>query len=253
MKQFKTKLEENISSPIIPDAMSEMLQNKNAIQFHDKKKFDKFKNSQKYFSLSKSHCFYTKNDLELFHKGIKASEEKCEMAFETGHKLAYVWDDKNSRGFIIPSDLIENELNKIINLIKEELFDILCEISPYDYSLIPKDKTWDEDSIAEFLNDKESITQIILEITPLIIKKNEYNDLMEHLKILLIDFILKYNLNTEGEVIYELEKLDVKKLEEFMIGLKNDSLEEYNEIKKEFVINLLDDNIIRTDSFGGIK
>ena len=145
------------------------------------------------------------------------------------------------------------EFDKIFNIIKEELFDILCEISPYDYNLIPKDKTWDEDSVMEFLNDKESITQIILEITPLILKQNEYNNLMGHLKVLLIDFILKYNLNVDGESIDDLEKLDVKQLEEFMVGLKNDSLEEYNEIKKEFVNSLSDDNIIRTDSFSSIK
>lgn len=248
----KGKLNENIQSPIIPNAMKQIFQNPNAVQFRDKKLFDEFKNKQKYFSLSMSHCFYTEKDRELFHKGLKDSEQNCEMGFETGHKLAMVWDDKNKRGFIIPSNLIENELNKISKIIQEELFNILSEISPYDKHLIPKEQQLSDDEIEEQLKEKSSISAVIKDIQSEIKNKKQFNSLLNGVKFSLIEFILKYNL-TDGEKTQDdLEKLNIFKLDEYVLALPfgpKDANKEYDEIKNQFISDLLAEDVLDKSDF----
>jgi len=96
------KIYEDYIDPIIPDVVKLLSANSKVVKFTDRKKFDDFLEKQKYFSASESHCFYSKKDLDRFHKGEIKSEEKCYMLSNVGEKVA-VWDDKKKVGYIIPA------------------------------------------------------------------------------------------------------------------------------------------------------
>jgi len=101
-----------ISEPIIPDAIQVVSQNSNAIEFTDKQSFDEFANQQQYFSASHSHCFYSVEEKQEWSRnGGKYSDpdsEQSVLVFETGHKPVQVWDNKNSIGYVVPSESLRN-------------------------------------------------------------------------------------------------------------------------------------------------
>lgn len=103
INEFRSIYQE-LDKPIIPDAIDLLKKCKSAKEFKNKKDFEKFLNSQKYFSASYSHCYYSLKDLKDSYSGKKTSAEDCILLFETGHLLVAVWDDKNSIGYILPSE-----------------------------------------------------------------------------------------------------------------------------------------------------
>jgi hypothetical protein len=131
-KTFKPKLNENIyksrdgyltiSEPIIPDAIEAISKHPEAIEFTDKQSFDEFANKQKYFSASYSHCFYSPEEKEEWHRnGSKYNDRDSEqsvMLFNTDHELVQVWDNKNQIGYVVPSKL--NNMNEILGFSKKE-------------------------------------------------------------------------------------------------------------------------------------
>jgi len=118
---FKPVLNENIISnkhgvttvdqPIIPDAIEVISKNPNAVEFSDKQSFDNFANQQKYFSASYSHAFYTPEERQEWSRnGSQYSDPDSEnsiLLFETGHEIVQVWDNKNSIGYVIPSESLK--------------------------------------------------------------------------------------------------------------------------------------------------
>lgn len=114
-----------VNDPIIPDVIKILSKNKNAIKFSNKASFDSFARKQKYFSASHSHCFYTKKEMDDFHKNGSVNTidgEKSDILFDTGHRPVQVWDEKNKIGYIIPSDINESNFkNNLKRFIKEEI------------------------------------------------------------------------------------------------------------------------------------
>lgn len=105
---------ETIDEPIISDAIKILSKNPNAIKFNNKQEFNDFKNKQKYFSPSYSHCYYSHDDLEASRRGepewrdgntrISEANKGCVLLFETGRELVAVWDDMNKIGFVLPKN-----------------------------------------------------------------------------------------------------------------------------------------------------
>jgi len=117
-RSYKPKLQENILSnkhgvttvnkPIIPDVVEILSQNPKAVKFTDKQSYDEFANQQQYFSASHSHAFYSPEEqLQWSMSGGKYSDpdsEQSDILFETGREPVQVWDNKNSIGYVIPSE-----------------------------------------------------------------------------------------------------------------------------------------------------
>lgn len=144
--------------------------------------------------------------------------------------------------------------SKFYEIIREEIKNTLLEISSYDQSLIPKERQLDDDEIKEILNEKNTISDVIKSVD---YKKSHikyYKDLLNSARLELINFILKYNLNTDANETQDyLEKLSIDDLDEFIAGLSPEATKEYNQIKYEFVSDLMDEEIINKDSFYGIE
>jgi len=104
-----------VREPIIPDAIQVVSQNPEAIEFNDKQSFNEFANQQRYFSASHSHAFYSVEEKQEWSRnGGKYSDpdsEQSELVFETGHEPVQVWDNKNSIGYIIPSESLRKNVN----------------------------------------------------------------------------------------------------------------------------------------------
>ena len=106
-----------IDKPIIPDAITILSNNKNAIKFTDKNEFESFLNTQKYFSASYSHCYYSVDDYEDSRKGgerwrrdytgISEADRGCVLLFETGHEPVAIWDEMNKIGYILPKEFTD--------------------------------------------------------------------------------------------------------------------------------------------------
>ncbi len=144
--------------------------------------------------------------------------------------------------------------NRLKNIIIEEIENIMCEISAYDTHLIPKEVYWSDDEIIEFLLDKKSISKIISDVTYRKQTKQLYENLIYSTKLDIIEFILKYNLNTEEESQNELEKMSIKDLEEYIpIKLNIKEEKEYKKIIYEFVNNLVNEDIINKNNFVSLK
>jgi hypothetical protein len=145
-KTFKSRLNENIyksrdgyftiSEPIIPDAIEAISKHPEAIEFRDKQSFDEFADKQKYFSASYSHCFYSPEEKEEWHRnGNKHNDSDSEqsvMLFNTGHELVQVWDNKNQIGYVVPSKL--NNMNET-NESTGEYFPITTPVGSEDDKL----------------------------------------------------------------------------------------------------------------------
>lgn len=97
-----------VTEPIIPDAIDAIQANPDAKQFYDKQSYDEFANQQQYFSASHSHCFYSPEEQQEWSKnGGKYDDpdsEQSDILFDTGHELVQVWDNKNNRGYVVPSE-----------------------------------------------------------------------------------------------------------------------------------------------------
>jgi len=97
-----------VKEPIIPDAIAAIQTNPKAKVFGNKQSYDDFANQQQYFSASHSHCFYSPEERQEWSKnGSKYTDqdsEQSDMVFETGHELVQVWDNKNNRGYVVPSE-----------------------------------------------------------------------------------------------------------------------------------------------------
>ncbi len=97
-----------VREPIITDVVSILSKNPNAVKFTNKAEFDAFSEKQRYFSASHSHCFYTKEEYDNWSKsGNKHKDPDSEasvMVFETGREPVQIWDNKNSIGYVVPSD-----------------------------------------------------------------------------------------------------------------------------------------------------
>lgn len=95
-----------IIEPIIPDAIMVISHNPNAIRFNNLKEYKEYAELQKYFSSSHSHCFYSKENQDYFHKnGSKHAdpdEVLSDIVFNTGRELVQVWDNKNMIGYVVP-------------------------------------------------------------------------------------------------------------------------------------------------------
>lgn len=95
-----------INEPIIPDALMVISNNSTAIRFNNYNEYKEFADAQKYFSASHSHCFYSQENMEYFHKnGSKYAdpdEEMSDILFNTGREIVQVWDNKNQIGYIVP-------------------------------------------------------------------------------------------------------------------------------------------------------
>jgi hypothetical protein len=95
-----------ISEPIIPDALMIISNNPNAIRFNNKEEYDEFASVQKYFSASHSHCFYSMENKEYFHKNgshyADSDEGLSDVLFNTGRDIVQVWDNKNQIGYVVP-------------------------------------------------------------------------------------------------------------------------------------------------------
>lgn len=96
-----------ISEPIIPDAIQVISDNPEAIQFLNKQEYDNFANQQKYFSASHSHAFYSPEEMEQWRKSGNQYKDKdselSDILFDAGHEVVQVWDNKNRRGYVVPS------------------------------------------------------------------------------------------------------------------------------------------------------
>jgi hypothetical protein len=75
--------------------------------FNNKIEFKNFLDTQRYFSASYSHCFYSpEEEAQWSRNGSKYTDDDSAqsiMLFETGRELVAVWDNKNSIGYIVPS------------------------------------------------------------------------------------------------------------------------------------------------------
>ncbi len=98
--------EPTVREPIIPDALMIISNNPNAIKFNNFEEYKEFAEKQVYFSSSHSHCFYSIENENYFHKNgskhLDPDEELSELLFNTGHEIVQVWDNKNQIGYIIP-------------------------------------------------------------------------------------------------------------------------------------------------------
>lgn len=107
---------QTIEKPIIPDAVTILSKNPNAVKFTDKNSFDRFASQQKYFSASHSHCFYTPKEYDDFSRtGSQYNDpdsQQSKMVFETGHELVQVWDNKNNVGYVIPNDKTDGKMEE---------------------------------------------------------------------------------------------------------------------------------------------
>src|ERR1035437_263551 len=101
-----------INKPLISDAIKILSTEKGAIKFNSKEQFKDFLRKQKYFSASHSYCFYSPEEHDNWVKKHVAPSEDAfasDMVFETGHELVAIWDNKNSIGYIIPSNKLNEE------------------------------------------------------------------------------------------------------------------------------------------------
>lgn len=90
--------------PIIPNAISAIEKHPRAVKFTNKDELLNFYDTQNYFSVSHSHCFYSDAEHNQFvNKGAIPIHPECELAIETGRQLVMVWDDLNQIGYVIPS------------------------------------------------------------------------------------------------------------------------------------------------------
>jgi hypothetical protein len=97
----------SIEIPLIPDAIEVISKNKNAIRYTDKKEFEEFANAQRYFSAGYTHCFYTLDEYNQWHKnGSKYTDKDSENSkvLKQFGEIIQVWDEKNHVGYVVPSD-----------------------------------------------------------------------------------------------------------------------------------------------------
>lgn len=140
------------------------------------------------------------------------------------------------------------------NIVKEEIINVIKEISPYDAHLIPKEVYWSDDEIIEYLKDMKSISKIIESINYRKQAKRLYDDLIYSTKLDIVHFILKYNLNIGNESKEHLEKLSINDLEEYIsYKLDKNAKSEYDAIIYEFASSLVNEGIIETKDFYNLK
>jgi len=98
---------ETVSDPIIPDVVKILSNNPKAIKVNNKAQFEDLANEQVYFSPSRSHCFYSEEEMNNWRSDntkISPEAEESVLVFETGREPVQIWDEKNKIGFIIPKN-----------------------------------------------------------------------------------------------------------------------------------------------------